>query len=64
MDIHQLLKAHPQRTVQSAVMIPCLFPACKSTVPFMYTSFQFLESFAYFVPLSASLRTGFSKMKI
>ena len=27
----------------------------------LYTSFQFLESFAYHVPLSASLRTGFKK---
>ena len=27
----------------------------------LYTSFKFLESFAYCVPLSASLRTGFSQ---
>ena len=27
----------------------------------LYTSFKFLESFAYCVPLSASLRAGFSQ---
>ena len=58
MGIHQLPKAHPQRTIQSAVMILYLFPA----VPF-YTSFKFLESFAYCVPLRASLRTAFSQKK-
>ena len=29
----------------------------------LYTSFKFLESFAYCVPLSASLKTGFSQNK-
>ena len=62
MGIHQLPKAHPQRTIQSAVMILQLFPTCNSTVPFMYF-LKFLESFAYYVPLSASLRTGFSQNK-
>ena len=52
-------KAHPQRTIQCAVMSSYLFPTWKVTVPF--TSFHFLESFAYCVPLSASLRTGFSQ---
>ena len=33
--IHQLPKVHPQRTIQSAVIIPYLFPTCKSTVQFI-----------------------------
>ena len=57
MGIHQLPKTHPQRTIQSAVMIPWLFPTCKSTVSFIYLV-SVLESFAYRFPLSASLRTG------
>ena len=36
MGIYQLPRAHPQRTTQSAVMIPYLFPTCNSTVPFIY----------------------------
>ena len=60
MGIHQLPKAHPQRTIQSAVMILYLFPTCNSTVPLVYL-FKFLESSAYCVPLSASLSTGFSQ---
>ena len=36
MGIHQPPKTHPQRTIQSSVMIPCLFPTCESTVPFIY----------------------------
>ena len=36
MGIHQLPRAHPQRTIQSAVMILYLFPTCNSTVPFIY----------------------------
>ena len=45
MDIHQQPKAHPQRTIQFEIMSPYLFPTWKRTVPF--TSFHFLESFAY-----------------
>ena len=60
MGIHQLPKAHPQRTIESAVMILYLFPICNSTVH-LYTPFKFLESSAYSVPLSASLRTEFSQ---
>ena len=37
---------------------PYLFPAWAGTVSF--TSFHFLESSAYFVPLSVSLKMGFS----
>ena len=59
MGIHQPPTAHIQRTIQCAVMSPYLFPASKGTVPF--ASFHFLESFACCVPLSASLRTGFSQ---
>ena len=58
MRMHQPRKAHPQGTNQSAVMSPYLFPTGKGTVPF--TSFNFLESIAYCVPLNASLRTWFS----
>ena len=36
MGIHQPPKTHPHRTIQSAVMIPCLFPTCKSTAPYIY----------------------------
>ena len=62
MGIHQPSKAHPQRTIQSAVMSPYIFPTRKGTVPF--TSFHFLELFANCAPLSASLRRGFHKTKI
>ena len=60
MGIHQPVKAHLQRTIQIAVMSPYLFSALKGTVPFAFfsfliiiclftpfTSFNFLESFAY-----------------
>ena len=36
MGIHQLPKAHPQKTVQSAVMVLYFSPTCNSTVPFAY----------------------------
>ena len=60
MGIHQLPKAYPQRTIQSAVIILYHYPTCKSTVPFIYL-FSFLRIIAYCVPLSVSLRTGFSQ---
>ena len=60
MGIHQLPKAHPQRTIQSAVIIPYLYPTCKNTVPFIYL-FSVLRIICYRVPLSASLRTGSSQ---
>ena len=60
MGIHQLPKAHPQKTIQSPVMILYLFPTC-NIIFHLYSSFKFLESFAYYVRLSASLRTGFSQ---
>ena len=54
---------HPKpilkKLLKSAVMSPYLFPTRKGTVPF--TSFRFLESFAFCVPLSALLRMGFSQ---
>ena len=59
MVIYQPAKAHPQRTIQPAVISPYLFSTRKGTVPFIY--FHFLESFAYCVPLSASTRMGFSQ---
>ena len=45
--IHQLSEAHPQRTIQYAVMSPYIFPTWKGTV--LFTSFHFLESIAYSV---------------
>ena len=51
MGIHQPPRAHPQRTIYSAVMGLYLFPRWKYTFPFAY--FHFLESFARYVPLSA-----------
>ena len=42
MGMHKLLKSHPQRTIQSAVMILYLFPTCSTTVPSIYL-FQFLR---------------------
>ena len=51
MGIHQPRKIYSQRTIQSAVMIPYLFPTCKNTVLFIYLlfHFQFSESFDYCV---------------
>ena len=57
MGIHQPPKTHPQRTVQSTVTSPYLFPTWKVTVAIAYC--LFLESFAHGVPLNASLRIGF-----
>ena len=41
----------------------CTFFQHVTVLFLLYTSFKFLESFAYCVPLSASLRTGFSQNK-
>ena len=58
MGTHQPPKSHIQITIQSAVMSPNSFQH-KGNVPF--TSFYFLELFAYCVPLNASLKMGFSQ---
>ena len=60
MGMHQLPKAHPQRTIQS-VVLSCTFFQHVTVRFHLYTSFKFLELFVYCVPLSASLRTGFSQ---
>ena len=41
----------------------CTFFQHEAILFLLYTSFKFLESFAYCFPLSASLRTGFSQNK-
>ena len=52
MSIHQLLKAHPQANLE---LWSCTFSQHVTVLFHLYTSFKFLESFAYCVPLSASL---------
>ena len=52
MSIHQLLKAHPQANLE---LWSCTFFQHVTALFHLYTSFKFLESFAYCVPLSASL---------
>ena len=53
MSIHQLLKAHPQANLE---LWSCTFSQHVTVLFHLYTSFKFLESFAYCVPLSASLK--------
>ena len=53
MSIHQLLKAHPQANLE---LWSCTFFQHATVLFRLYTSFNFLESFAYCVPLSASLK--------
>ena len=53
MSIHQLLKAHPQANLE---WWSCTFFQHVTVQFHLYTSFKFLESFAYYVPLSASLK--------
>ena len=52
MSIHQLLKAHPQANLE---LWSCTFFQHVTVLFHLYTSFKLLESFAYCVPLSASL---------
>ena len=53
MSIHQLLKAHPQANLE---LWSCTFFQHVTALFHLYTSFKFLESFAYCVPLSALLK--------
>ena len=53
MSIHQLLKVHPQANLE---LWSCTFFQHVTVLFHLYTSFMFLESFAYCVPLSASLK--------
>ena len=61
MGIHQLPKAHPQRTIQFAVMILYLFPTCNSTVLLITYLFEVIRIICLLCFLSASLGTGFSQ---
>ena len=53
MSIHQLHKAQPQANLE---LWSCTFFQHVTVQFHLYTSFKFLESFAYSVPLSASLK--------